>query len=113
MTGAASDLRPGLSAQMVEIHEPVRILFIVQTTETIMHRIISSNLAIKKLVEGAWVQLAIYDAGKIWCDFTTKDSFETIRHRPSRFPRSSIPSNGFKAKERILVSQPLSLAGPT
>ena len=32
MDGAASDLRPGLPWQMVEIHEPMRILFVVETT---------------------------------------------------------------------------------
>jgi uncharacterized protein len=61
MTGAASDLRPGLSAQMVEIHEPLRILFVVETTPEIMARIIAANESIKLLVEGKWVQLAILD----------------------------------------------------
>ena len=32
MNGHASDLRTGLPWQMVEIHEPVRILFVVETT---------------------------------------------------------------------------------
>ena len=62
MTGAASDLRPGLSAQMVEIHEPLRILFVVQTTPQIMNRIVQANEAIRTLVEGEWVQLALLDA---------------------------------------------------
>jgi uncharacterized protein len=62
MTGAASDLRPGLSAQMVEIHEPMRILFVVQTQPHIMHRIIQANASIRTLMEGAWVQLALLDA---------------------------------------------------
>jgi uncharacterized protein YbcC (UPF0753/DUF2309 family) len=61
MTGAASDLRPGLSAQMVEIHEPLRILFVVQTTPQIMQRIVKANPAIRSLVEGEWVQLALID----------------------------------------------------
>lgn len=62
MTGAASDLRPGLSAQMVEIHEPMRILFVVETTIPIMTRIIAANPAIQQLVQGRWVQLALLDA---------------------------------------------------
>lgn len=61
MTGAASDLRPGLSAQMIEIHEPMRILFVVETSREIMTRIIENNPAIERLVKGEWVQLAIYD----------------------------------------------------
>ncbi len=60
MTGAASDLRPGLSAQMVEIHEPLRILFVVETTPDIMNRIVKQNEAIRLLVEGRWVQLALF-----------------------------------------------------
>jgi len=61
MTGASSDLRPGLSAQMVEIHEPMRLLFVIETTQAIMRRIIAQNLNIKRLVEGEWVQLAVFD----------------------------------------------------
>ena len=34
MNGHASDLRTGLPWQMVELHEPVRILFIIETTQT-------------------------------------------------------------------------------
>lgn len=61
MTGAASDLRPGLSQQMIEIHEPMRILFIVETTPEKMRSIIDANPGIAKLVEGNWVQLAVID----------------------------------------------------
>jgi uncharacterized protein len=61
MSGAASDLRPGLSAQMVEIHEPMRLLFIVQSDAKTLRRIIDANAAIHSLVENRWVQLAIFD----------------------------------------------------
>jgi uncharacterized protein YbcC (UPF0753/DUF2309 family) len=61
MTGAASDLRPGLSQQMVEIHEPMRILFIVETTADKMDKIINENPGIAKLVKGNWVELAVID----------------------------------------------------
>ena len=36
MDGAASDLRTGLPWQMVEIHEPVRLLFVIETTPEAM-----------------------------------------------------------------------------
>jgi uncharacterized protein YbcC (UPF0753/DUF2309 family) len=62
MDGAASDLRPGLPWQMVEIHEPVRLLFVIETTPTAMQRIIADNEAISRLVGGDWVQLAVWDA---------------------------------------------------
>jgi uncharacterized protein len=62
MDGAASDLRPGLPWQMVEIHEPVRLLFVIETTPSAMRRIIDENEAIAQLVNGDWVQLAVLDA---------------------------------------------------
>jgi uncharacterized protein YbcC (UPF0753/DUF2309 family) len=61
MSGAASDLRPGLSAQMVEIHEPMRLLFVVQSDPKTLRRIIDSNAAIQSLVENRWVQLATFE----------------------------------------------------
>ena len=37
MDGAASDLRTGLPWQMVEIHEPVRLLFVHQSLRALSH----------------------------------------------------------------------------
>lgn len=54
----ASDLRTGLPWQMVEIHEPVRILFIVETTPATMLRIIERAPGIGRLIRNGWVQLA-------------------------------------------------------
>ncbi|WP_437227911.1 DUF2309 domain-containing protein [Planctomicrobium sp. SH661] len=59
MDGAASDLRPGLPWQMVEIHEPLRILYIIETTPVIMQRILDRNPQLKVLFDNAWVQLAV------------------------------------------------------
>jgi uncharacterized protein YbcC (UPF0753/DUF2309 family) len=61
MSGAASDLRPGLSQQMIEIHEPMRLIFVIETCCEVMLRIIHDNEPIRKLVEGGWMQLAILD----------------------------------------------------
>jgi uncharacterized protein YbcC (UPF0753/DUF2309 family) len=61
MDGAASDLRPGLPWQMVEIHEPVRLLFIVETTPAAMLGIMQRNQGIGKLCRNGWVQMATLD----------------------------------------------------
>lgn len=61
MDGAASDLRSGLPWQMVEIHEPMRLLFVVESTPTAMLEIFERNPAIAALVEKEWVQLATLD----------------------------------------------------
>jgi uncharacterized protein YbcC (UPF0753/DUF2309 family) len=59
MEGALTDLRPGLSAQMVEIHEPMRQLFLIETRAEVMERIMRDNQAIGRLCRNEWVQLAI------------------------------------------------------
>jgi len=61
MTGAASDLRPGLSQQMIEIHEPMRILFVIETTPATMDQITRENPGIARLIQGDWVRLALID----------------------------------------------------
>jgi uncharacterized protein YbcC (UPF0753/DUF2309 family) len=59
MDGAASDLRTGLPWQMVEIHEPVRLLIVCETTPEIMQKVLDGNPMGKVLTENGWVQLAV------------------------------------------------------
>jgi uncharacterized protein YbcC (UPF0753/DUF2309 family) len=61
MDGALSDLRTGLPWQMVEIHEPVRLLFVIETTAQAFLAIMEKNAAIKTMVANAWVQVAVMD----------------------------------------------------
>lgn len=61
MNGAASDLRTGLPWQMVEIHEPVRLLFIIETTPDIMLSIMERNPGIGRIFRNRWSLLAIQD----------------------------------------------------
>src|SRR5690606_26172850 len=58
MDGCSSDLRPGLPWQMVEIHEPVRLIFIVETTPDALLRIMERDQGIRKLCRNGWLQLA-------------------------------------------------------
>lgn len=61
MDGAASDLRTGLPWQMVEIHEPVRLLFVLETTPEVILRIMDRHPGIGKLIRNGWVHLAVQD----------------------------------------------------
>lgn len=58
MEGAASDLRPGLSQQKIEIHEPMRILFIIEALPEAMERVMKANAYVAQLCKNEWVQLA-------------------------------------------------------
>ena len=61
MDGHASDLRTGLPWQMVEIHEPVRILFVIETTPNRLDKVINASASLKQLVENRWIRLATID----------------------------------------------------
>jgi uncharacterized protein len=61
MDGAASDLRTGLPWQMVEIHEPVRSQFVIETTPEAILRIMDHNPGIGRLCKNGWVLLAVID----------------------------------------------------
>ncbi|HEX4610081.1 MAG TPA: DUF2309 domain-containing protein [Urbifossiella sp.] len=61
MDGAASDLRTGLPWQMTEIHEPVRLLFVVETTPTVMFGIMDRLPLVGTMVRNGWVQFAVQD----------------------------------------------------
>jgi hypothetical protein len=59
MDGAASDLRTGLPWQMVEIHEPVRLLIVCETTPEVVYKIMEQNHAIGVPIRNGWVQMAV------------------------------------------------------
>jgi uncharacterized protein YbcC (UPF0753/DUF2309 family) len=61
MDGASSDLRPGLPWQGVDIHEPVRLLFIIETTAESMLQIMDRNPNVAAICRNGWVQLAVLD----------------------------------------------------
>lgn len=59
MEGSSSDLRTGLYHQMIEIHEPMRLMFVVETKPEIMQSILEANEAVGQLCHGQWVRLVV------------------------------------------------------
>ena len=86
MNGAASDLRPGLPWQMVEIHDPVRLLFVIETTPEAMLQIMDRNEAIGRLVRGGWVQLATLDPAISQIHLFRKGTFERYTPEADELP---------------------------
>lgn len=89
MNGAGSDLRPGLPWQMVEIHEPVRLLFVIETTPVAMEKIIAQNEAIKKLCNGDWVQLAVLDSASSEIQLYRNQKFEPYKPESKKLDSAS------------------------
>ena len=61
MTGARSDLRIGLARQMIEIHEPMRILVIIEAPKDRIMKIIDNHPRMKRMTYNLWMKLVIKD----------------------------------------------------
>jgi uncharacterized protein YbcC (UPF0753/DUF2309 family) len=80
MDGAASDLRTGLPWQMVEIHEPMRHLFVIESTPEVMRKILARSPMIEGLVRRKWVYLALLDPRS--SEVLVYHDGEFLRHEP-------------------------------
>jgi uncharacterized protein len=69
MSGFASDLRLGLSRQMVEIHLPRRMTFIIESAPEVLLTLLEENPKIRQLFLNDWAQL-----------WLVSESFETCYH---------------------------------
>ncbi|MCU7914615.1 MAG: DUF2309 domain-containing protein [Candidatus Thiodiazotropha sp. (ex Gloverina cf. vestifex)] len=61
MEGANSDLRTGLPRQMIEIHEAMRLLVVVEAKTEVLTEIYQRQPPLQELVGNAWVQLTAMD----------------------------------------------------
>jgi uncharacterized protein len=61
MDGAASDLRTGVPWQGIDIHEPVRLQFVIETTPEKLLVIADSNPVIAKIFRNQWAHFATLD----------------------------------------------------
>jgi uncharacterized protein YbcC (UPF0753/DUF2309 family) len=86
MDGVSSDLRPGLPWQMVEIHEPVRLLVIVEATPQTLLAVLEQNAAIKRLVSNNWIQLAVVDPDSAAIHLFRGGQFERYRPESAEIP---------------------------
>jgi hypothetical protein len=61
MEGASSDLRTGLPQQMIEVHEAMRLLVVVEQKTDLVTAIYQRQPPLQELVGNGWVQLAAKD----------------------------------------------------
>lgn len=90
MTGYCSDLRTGLPAQMVEIHEPTRLMVIVEQEPERLLEIIESEAELGRVIKNHWVTLFAYRAEQnelFVYDHT--DTFSRFEEMTVRLPRFS------------------------
>lgn len=61
MEGASSDLRTGLPRQMIEVHEAMRLLVVVEHRLDVLTAIYQRQPAVQELVKNEWLQLVAID----------------------------------------------------
>lgn len=59
--GADGDLRTGLPYQMVEIHDPIRLLMVVEQDPEVVINVIRSNASTYEWIKNNWVHLVVID----------------------------------------------------
>jgi uncharacterized protein YbcC (UPF0753/DUF2309 family) len=102
MDGHASDLRTGLPWQMVEIHEPVRVLFVIETTPERLAKVIGASPSLSQLVENRWIRVATVDPASGRVHVRRDDGFEEFDERLERLPVALSSAEWFAGKTRHL-----------
>jgi uncharacterized protein len=86
MDGHASDLRTGLPWQMVEIHEPVRILFVIETDPQRLMKVLNANAPLSQLVDHGWIRVATIDPASGRVHVRRNGGFEEFDGTLERLP---------------------------
>jgi uncharacterized protein YbcC (UPF0753/DUF2309 family) len=102
MDGHASDLRTGLPWQMVDIHEPVRMLFVVETTPERLWKAVEASAALKQLVENRWIRLAAIDPESGRVQVRRDGRFEEFDDPVERLPVALSSAEWYSGKRRNL-----------
>ena len=93
MDGAASDLRTGLPWQMVELHEPVRLLVVCETTPEKMLAVMRQDSPVGRTVGGmarnGWVYLALLDPDSQAVWLYQNGGFRAYAPRSARLPAAA------------------------
>lgn len=77
--GSEGDLRTGLPEQMIEIHDPVRLLIIVEQRKEIALKVLEANPAVMQWIAKDWVKFCNYDYVKNRFYWFHQGSFEELK----------------------------------
>lgn len=102
MDGAASDLRTGLNWQMVELHEPMRILFIIECSPETLQAILERNPALRRLVENEWIQMATLDPDRPSICCFRQGKFEPYVPESTTLPTAASSAEWYRGWRRDL-----------
>lgn len=111
MDGHASDLRTGLPWQMVEIHEPVRILFVIEASPDSVTRAITAAPGVRQLLDNGWFRLATIDPVSGRVDVYRGGEFEPFDEAVERLPVAFSSAEWFRGRTGHLPMAWIQAAG--
>lgn len=114
MMGASSDLRTGLPKQMIEIHEAMRLLVVVEQTLDIITAVYQRQPPLQELVGNGWVIVAakdpdsgalhLFDPAEGWQPWSGNVELKTFRQSADWFAGKREPL------APVLLERPLEVA---
>lgn len=111
MEGANGDLRTGFPRQMIELHEPMRLQMVVETTAEVMQGIYDRQPLLQELFGNRWVLLSIIhpETGVISC-FDREHGFTPWSATGAALPRVKCSTDWYAGfsdpRPAALVEQP-------
>ncbi len=102
MDGHSSDLRTGLPWQMVELHEPVRLLCVVEAPPERLLAIAAEHPAVGRLVTGGWVQLACLEPETGQLQYFEDGAFRPWKPDNQSLPRVASSEAWFRGTRGLL-----------
>jgi uncharacterized protein YbcC (UPF0753/DUF2309 family) len=98
MDGHASDLRTGLPWQMVEIHEPVRALFVIETMPERLLKVVSASAGLAQLLQNRWIRVATIDPASGLVHVYRNGAFEEFGGPVKRLPVAFSSAEWYEGK---------------
>lgn len=98
MNGHQGDLRTGLPLQTVEIHEPVRVLFVIETTPERLNRVIQTCPSVREFFLNRWVRVSTIDPQSGVVHVFRDGQFEVLPEGSSELPVASSSADWYRGR---------------
>jgi uncharacterized protein YbcC (UPF0753/DUF2309 family) len=102
MDGVESDLRTGLPRQMIEIHEPVRLLIVVEASVAVLGGIYERQRELRELIGNGWVQLVSMDPDTGVMQRFTPQGFQPVTPPAAPLPVVSASPEWYRGQRDFL-----------
>lgn len=101
--GVEGDLRTGLPSQMIEVHEPARLLIVIEQTREIIDIMLAKLGELKEWPDNEWVRLAACEPGSRDLYFYGREGWQDIVYPDHlRLPESGCSENILAGQDRTI-----------